>query len=289
MKDNFSTGSSGVDEASPLGPTGGRRVHVQNPWRNRRLEGPAENSVRAAQDQGGVHGGPCGRRQLEPCGHHPPLCGVPFGPHISQQVSPLGRIGGVSIDGIDQAGRKASFDLVLMPKDYTWALGSSTELALRGVPLSEAEASARMLSAEVREGLQHSPEVIAVGVASQEGELESERDRAERRAKSQAQLIAKSVSPLTGIWLLNLGRYNEECNTASAADTSWQRPVMLVGVRSQQPGVALAQALENAISGKSNVPDRVSRVSPWSEIAKGNQLDRSPVQIHGVHCPARLQ
>ena len=37
-----------------------------------------------------------------------------------------------------------------------------------------------------------------MGVASQEGELESEHERAERRAKTQAQLIAKSVSPLTG-------------------------------------------------------------------------------------------
>jgi hypothetical protein len=32
--------------------------------------------------------------------------------------------------------------------------------------------------------------------------------------------------------------------------------VMMVGVRLQQPGVVLAQALENAISGKSNVPSR---------------------------------
>ena len=61
------------------------------------------------------------------------------------------------IDGVDLAGRKASFDLVLMPKDYTWALGSSTELALRGAPLSEADATARVFSPEVREGLNIRP------------------------------------------------------------------------------------------------------------------------------------
>lgn len=108
----------------------------------------------------------------------------------------------------------------------------------------------------MREGLTHSPEVIAVGAASQEGDLENEQERAERRAKTQAQLIVKSVSPLTRVWTLNLGRYSVDCNTANTGDTSWQRPVMLVGVRFQQPGVVLAQALENAISGKSNVPSR---------------------------------
>jgi hypothetical protein len=161
-----------------------------------------------------------------------------------------------SIDGFDRAGRKASFDLVLMPKDYTWALGSSTELAVGGETLSEAEAITKVFSAEVREGLAHSPEIIAVGVASQEGELESEQERAERRAKAQAQLIAKSVSPLTKIWALNLGRFSVACATPNSVDTSWQRPVMLVGVRFQQSGVVLAQALENAFSGKSNIPSR---------------------------------
>lgn len=160
------------------------------------------------------------------------------------------------VDGVDLAGRRASFDLVLMPKDYTWALGSSTSLAYRGDPLDEAETTSRVFSVPVREGLSHSPEIIAVGAASQEGDLESEQSRAERRAKTQAQRIAKSVSPLTRIWTLNLGQYNEACSAANTGDTSWQRPVMFVGVRFQHPGVVLVQALENAISGKTNVPSR---------------------------------
>jgi hypothetical protein len=254
VTDNFSTESSGMDDASPLGPTGERASTAYN-WRGGITVWKVRLKTLFAwrKTRAGISATAIGTAAI--------ILGVFFGvSHSSHSVSAPVRHWGEAvvfpIDGIDQAGRKASFDLVLMPKDYTWALGSSTELALRGVPLSEAEAAARVFSPEVLEGLQHSPEVIAVGVASQEGEPESERGRAERRAKSQAQLIAKSVSPLTGIWLLNLGQYNEECNTASAVDTSWQRPVMLVGVRSQQLGVVLAQALENAISGKSNIPSR---------------------------------
>lgn len=153
-------------------------------------------------------------------------------------------------------GRRAFFDVVVMPKDYTWSMGSAAGLSWRGTPLSEAEAMERLFSAEVREGLGRWPEVIAVGVASQEGDMEEEEKRAEQRGRTQARLVGDIVSPLTGIWVLNLGQYNTRCNAASAADTSWQRPVLMIGVRFQDPGVALAQALENAMSGKSNIPGR---------------------------------
>jgi hypothetical protein len=259
VTDNFST-KSGMDEESPLGEAGNRASSAYN-WRRRittwkaRLKSlPTWFKTKAGVSVTAALAGAAAAVVGAVVIVSPEL--VSSNRSVLAPVLHWGEAVVFPIDGIDLAGRRASFDLMLMPKDYTWALASSTELALRGVPLSEAEAVAKVFSPEVREGLQHSPEVIAVGVASQEGDLEAEQDRAERRAKSQAHLITKIVSPLTGIWLLNLGRYNEGCNAANAADTSWQRPVMLVGVRSQQPGVVLAQALENAISGKSNVPSR---------------------------------
>jgi hypothetical protein len=56
---------------------------------------------------------------------------------------------------------------------------------------------------------------------------------------------------------MNLGQFQTSCaNTTEADDTSWQRPVMIVGIRAADQGVALTEAFADAISGKSNLPDR---------------------------------
>jgi hypothetical protein len=256
MTENFSNESKRLDEDAPSSGAGGR-ASGDHGWRSRiaawrarlkqipgRLRTMAGLTVVGALAGGGAVGAVLAV--------NPEL----LRPRVEAPVHRWGEAVVFPIEGRDLAGRKASFDLLLMPKDYTWVLGSSSELSFRGAPLSEAAAIEKIFTPEVRDGLSHSPEVIAVGVASQEGGLKSENERAGRRARTQAQLIAKSVSPLTRIWVLNLGRYNEACNAASAGDTSWQRPVIIVGVRFQDRGVVLAQALENAISGKSNVPSR---------------------------------
>ncbi|NJM34249.1 MAG: hypothetical protein HC850_05515 [Rhodomicrobium sp.] len=59
------------------------------------------------------------------------------------------------------------------------------------------------------------------------------------------------------VWALNLGQFRATCKASTeAADTGWQRPLILVGIRSQEEGVNLAEAFGDAISGKSNLPSR---------------------------------
>ena len=55
-------------------------------------------------------------------------------------------------------------------------------------------------------------------------------------------------------WLLNLGRFRSTCKAVKDPDTSWERPFLMIGVRSQDAGVNLGQALANAMSGKTNLP-----------------------------------
>ena len=114
-----------------------------------------------------------------------------------------------------------------------------------------------MFTPELRSGLERSAQVIAVGVASQEGQLEEEAERARQRASTAAGWLAKAVPADKMIWTLNLGQFKGSCKAAEGATgTGWQRPLIIVGVREQEDGVNLTEAFADAISGKSNLPSR---------------------------------
>ena len=158
------------------------------------------------------------------------------------------------IAGVDANGRQAAFEIVVLTKDYSWVHGSSDELALRGARLAEADIDLEVFRPEIRDGLQRSIELIAVGVASQEGAIGTETARAGKRSRTAARWIA-TVSPESKkIWLLNLGQYQTACATEAVADTSWQRPFVMIGIVRMDDDVDLGEALTDAMSGKSNLP-----------------------------------
>lgn len=162
------------------------------------------------------------------------------------------------IEGKDDAGRKAAFDVAVLPKELSWVSKSSTQLIQGSEVIPDDQLTARLFSQELRDGLGQSKQVMAIGLASQEGQVEEETARAANRARTAAGWLANAVTAETGIWLLNLGQFKKSGCTAQTetTDTSWQRPVILVGVKSQEDGTDLAQAFANAISGKSNLPSR---------------------------------
>jgi hypothetical protein len=161
------------------------------------------------------------------------------------------------IEGNDLARKRAAFDVAVLPADLAWAHKSSTALVEGGKAIAQDDAAARIFSAELRDGLSRSVEVIAIGLASQEGRVAEETERARRRAASAAGWLSTAVDASIPIWTLNLGQFRGTCKaTAEAADTGWQRPVIIVGIRSQEPGVNLTEAFADAISGKSNLPSR---------------------------------
>lgn len=161
------------------------------------------------------------------------------------------------IEGKDLARKRAAFDVAVLPADLAWARKSSTQLVQGGTAIAEDQAAARIFSAELRDGLSRSVEVIAVGLASQEGQRAEETERAKSRAASAARWLSTAVNGNVPIWTLNLGQFRGSCKaTTEAADTGWQRPVIIVGIRSQETGVNLTEAFADAISGKSNLPSR---------------------------------
>jgi hypothetical protein len=161
------------------------------------------------------------------------------------------------IEGKDTAGRRAAFDIAVLPKNLAWASKSATQLMEGASVIPEDATVTRIFTPELRAGLRESPEVMAVGLASQEGQREAETERAANRARTAAGWLMEAMAPETGIWTLNLGQFQAGCKaTTEATDTSWQRPVIIVGIRESDKGVTLAEAFADAISGKSNLPSR---------------------------------
>ncbi len=159
------------------------------------------------------------------------------------------------ISGVDLAGRRAAFDVAVLPKTYTWARKDDKHLARDGVMLADAEVQA-LFSEDFRAGISRSADVIGVGVASQEGDVVEESGRAARRALTAGQWLAAVRGAGAIVWQLNLGQYKGTCASADKGDTSWQRPVIMVGVREKDEGVNLGEALGDAMKGKSNLPSR---------------------------------
>ena len=97
------------------------------------------------------------------------------------------------IDGVDKSGRHAVFDVVVLTKDYGWVRGSTTELEKGERRLSPDEIQNEVLAPQLREGLGSARALVAVGLASQEGEIEREEQRGGLRATRTAELVRGAV------------------------------------------------------------------------------------------------
>lgn len=158
------------------------------------------------------------------------------------------------IEGTDSAGRRALFDVVVLTKNYGWVKGSTTELERDTTRLSPEDIQNEVLAPQLREGLGGSRELIAVGLASQEGEIDKEIQRGGLRAARIAEWVKSVVDVNVPMSTLNLGRYVEPCAECEDADTSWQRPFIVIAVREADPGTNIGEALNVAMSDKTNLP-----------------------------------
>jgi hypothetical protein len=159
-----------------------------------------------------------------------------------------------AIEGKDKAGRRGSFDVVVLNKSFLWARGSADALEKDGRTIASGDLAAAVLDDEVRTALADAKQVIAVGTASQEGSAAEEEARAERRARTAAALVGGAVTADVPVWTLNLGQYREQCADCETGGTSWQRPFIVIAVKSLEPETNLGEALTDAMTGKERLP-----------------------------------
>lgn len=162
------------------------------------------------------------------------------------------------VTGRDQAGRAADFDVAVLPAGVTWAQESTTVLERDGDRIPVTATTEAIFSPDLRGGLNRSDAVMAVGLASQEGRQDVETARARRRGMTAAGWLEDVTAPGKPVWMLNLGQYQSNCPTArgDVDGTSWQRPVIFVGIRPEDEDVRLSEAFADAISDKTNLPSQ---------------------------------
>jgi hypothetical protein len=162
------------------------------------------------------------------------------------------------VTGRDQAGRAADFDVAVLPAGVTWAQESTTVLERDGERIPGTAISDEIFTPALRAGLDRSDAVMALGLASQEGRQDVETTRARRRGVTAAGWLDDVTATGKPVWMLNLGQYQSDCPTASEGidGTSWQRPVIFVGIRPEDQEVQLSEAFADAISGKTNLPSQ---------------------------------
>jgi len=161
------------------------------------------------------------------------------------------------IDGKDAAGRTASFDYIIVTNDYTWVKGSTTEVVSDNQVIPQEEAADRIITPKVRDSFASALDLIAVGLASREGDREAEEARALARAQTVAAWITKVTDASIPLWTLNLGQYDKEaCKNQQDEDSSFERPVLLASVRAKADGVNVAEAFADALTGHDNLPSR---------------------------------
>ncbi len=158
------------------------------------------------------------------------------------------------IEGTDRQGRRATFDVVVLTKNYGWVRGSTSELERDDRLLSPQEIQDEVLAPQLREGLGTARGLIAVGLASQEGNFAREEQRGGERAIRTARWVQEALGERVPMWTLNLGRYVDPCADCEDSDTSWQRPFIVIAVRNADEGTHISEALADAMSGTTNLP-----------------------------------
>jgi outer membrane biosynthesis protein TonB len=157
------------------------------------------------------------------------------------------------IDGKDGKGRKAAFSFIILTNGYAWAKGSSSAVLVGGKAIPDANS---LFAPKVLESLAGMSDVIAVGLATDEGKRAEEEARALARSKTFATWIKKVLKPGIPLWRLTLGQIEKACKAQADKDLNFEQPVLLIGVQSKAEGTILQEALADAITGRADFPSR---------------------------------
>lgn len=157
------------------------------------------------------------------------------------------------VEGTDSQGRTAEFNVAVLSREYKWQFGSSYQVKHndRLIPLDALKSE--LEDEGIQRIMENPSQIISVGTASCEGSQNQEERRAFERAK-QIQLLGKKLfSPVPSVRnyrLLNLGQFRGESCNSNQDETSYQRSVIIIGVKQETPGVVLDEALRSRLIKK---------------------------------------
>lgn len=148
----------------------------------------------------------------------------------------------------DEAGRRASFRILLFTDDFRWQLSSYHAL--------EEVGGAPRFTGEMKTVLNRAEEIICIGASSEEivpgltgaAGRAREEARAARRARRIAAWVRDALDRPLPVRMLNAGHH---LPSGAGADTSDQRRVVIVLVLKRDEGTNMDEALRSAMMRES--------------------------------------
>jgi hypothetical protein len=151
----------------------------------------------------------------------------------------------IGSEGRDKAGRLATYEILILSREYYWRYGSSTVVInTNGDPVAMEE---KLRGEGIQARAAKMTDLITIGTASCVGGIEEEAGRALERANTMMAWLrdSKISAKAEHLYILNLGKYTAGCERVGRE--RFQRAVVIVGVTGKQPGVNIQESFRDAL------------------------------------------
>ncbi|MCC5619183.1 serine/threonine protein kinase [Nostoc sp. CHAB 5836] len=156
-------------------------------------------------------------------------------------------------EGRDSQGRIAEFNLAVLSLEYKWLLGSSFQIKYNDEIISVDLLKLNLEQEGIDKIMEAHSEIISVGTASCKGNTAVQERVALERSK-QIQLLAKKIfintPSVKSYRLLNLGQFQRSNCQITQDLTTYQRSLIIIGVKKQSTGVIIDEALRDRLENK---------------------------------------
>ncbi|MGJ5628597.1 protein kinase domain-containing protein [Nostoc sp. CALU 1950] len=156
-------------------------------------------------------------------------------------------------EGRDSQGRIAEFNIAILSLEYKWLAGSNFQVKYNDEIISVDLLNLNLQQETIEKVMEDSNEIISVGTASCKGDTAVQERVALERSK-QIQVLAKKIfinTPnIKSYRLLNLGQFQRSDCQKNQNLTTYQRSVIIIGVKRESAGVILDEALRNRLEKK---------------------------------------
>jgi eukaryotic-like serine/threonine-protein kinase len=145
----------------------------------------------------------------------------------------------------DSRGKSSEVNMAVLSDRYEWQLASADTLRLKGqtqtFPISKLKQELEKQG--IFKIMDNPNRIIAIGTASCEGTGTEEELRAMSRAQTIQDKLMKQLFQVKEYQLLNLGQFKRDNCQRDVTGTSFQRSLVIVGMRKESEGLAVKEAV----------------------------------------------
>ncbi|QLE49144.1 serine/threonine protein kinase [Nostoc sp. C057] len=156
-------------------------------------------------------------------------------------------------EGRDSQGRRADFNIAVLSLEYKWLLGSNFQIKYNDEIISIDLLKLNLEQEGIQKIMDEPREIISVGTVACKGNIAVQQRMALERSKQIQFLVKKlfiNTLSVKGYRILNLGQFQRSNCQANQDLTTYQRSIIIIGVKNKSAGVILDEALRDRLENK---------------------------------------